>query len=73
MEFCHAWIKSKLGQGQFHVRGLRKVKVEMLRADLREFRGTQAKLFLGESSNAPAESPAFFRKLPRLSAKSVTN
>ena len=29
VEFCHAWIKSKLGLRQFHVRGLRKVKMEM--------------------------------------------
>jgi Transposase DDE domain len=34
VEFCHAWIKSKLGLRQFHVRGLRKVKVEMLRTCL---------------------------------------
>jgi transposase len=34
VEFCHAWIKSKLGLRQFHVRGLRKVKVEMLWACL---------------------------------------
>jgi transposase len=29
-EFVHAWIKSKLGLRQFHVRGLRKVRAEML-------------------------------------------
>jgi transposase len=29
-EFVHAWIKSKLGLRQFHVRGLRKVQMEML-------------------------------------------
>ena len=29
-EFVHAWIKSKLGLRQFHVRGLSKVRVEML-------------------------------------------
>jgi transposase len=29
-EFCHAWIKSKLGLRQFHVRGLAKVQMEML-------------------------------------------
>ena len=34
VEFCHAWIKSKLGLRQFHVRGLRKVQVEMLWACL---------------------------------------
>ena len=30
VEFCHAWIKSKLGLRQFHVRGLAKVRMEML-------------------------------------------
>lgn len=30
VEFCHAWIKSKLGLRQFHVRGLTKVLSEML-------------------------------------------
>ncbi len=30
VEFCHAWIKSKLGLRQFHVRGLIKVHMEML-------------------------------------------
>jgi transposase len=30
LEFCHAWIKSKLGLRQFHVRGLVKVQMEML-------------------------------------------
>jgi hypothetical protein len=34
VEFCHAWIKSKLGLRQFHVRGLVKVKTEMLWAAL---------------------------------------
>jgi transposase len=29
-EFCNAWIKSKLGLRQFHVRGLLKVQTEML-------------------------------------------
>ena len=29
-EFVHAWIKSKLGLRQFHVRGLSKVRAEML-------------------------------------------
>jgi hypothetical protein len=33
-EFCHAWIKSKLGLRQFHVRGLAKVQMEMLWACL---------------------------------------
>jgi Transposase DDE domain len=33
-EFCHAWIKSKLGLRQFHVRGLGKVQMEMLWACL---------------------------------------
>lgn len=34
IEFCHAWIKSKLGLRQFHVRGLVKVQMEMLWACL---------------------------------------
>jgi hypothetical protein len=34
VEFCHAWIKSKLGLRQFHVRGMRKVQMEMLWACL---------------------------------------
>jgi hypothetical protein len=34
VEFCHAWIKSKLGLRQFHVRGLRKVGTELLWACL---------------------------------------
>ena len=34
VEFCHAWIKCKLGLRQFHVRGLVKVKAEMLWAAL---------------------------------------
>src|SRR5712664_186071 len=34
VEFCHAWIKSKLGLRQFHVRGLRKVLSELLWACL---------------------------------------
>jgi len=29
-EFCHAWIKSKLGLRQFHVRGLAKAQMETL-------------------------------------------
>ncbi len=33
-EFCNAWIKSKLGLRQFHVRGLLKVQTEMLWARL---------------------------------------
>jgi transposase len=33
-EFVHAWIKSKLGLRQFHVRGLKKVQMEMLWACL---------------------------------------
>jgi DDE family transposase len=33
-EFCNAWIKSKLGLRQFHVRGLVKVQTEMLWACL---------------------------------------
>src|SRR5580658_5167416 len=34
VEFCHAWIKSKLGLRQFHVGGLAKVQMEMLWACL---------------------------------------
>ena len=34
VEFCHAWIKSKLGLRQFHVRGLLKVGTELLWACL---------------------------------------
>jgi transposase len=34
VEFCHAWIKSKLGLRQFHVRGLMKVQTELLWACL---------------------------------------
>ncbi len=34
VEFCHAWIKSKLGLRQFHVRGLTKVGTELLWACL---------------------------------------
>ncbi len=34
VEFCHAWIKSKLGLRQFHVRGLAKVQTELLWACL---------------------------------------
>ena len=34
VEFCHAWIKSKLGLRQFHVRGLVKAQMEMLWACL---------------------------------------
>jgi transposase len=34
VEFCHAWIKCKLGLRQFHVRGLRKVQTELLWACL---------------------------------------
>ena len=33
-EFCHAWIKSKLGLRQFHVRGLVKAQMEMMWACL---------------------------------------
>jgi transposase len=34
VEFCHAWIKSKLGLRQFHVRGLVKTQTELLWACL---------------------------------------
>jgi hypothetical protein len=33
-EFCHAWIKTKLGLRRFHVRGLVKAQMEMLSACL---------------------------------------
>jgi hypothetical protein len=29
VEFCHTWIKSKLGLRQFQVQGLKKVQMEM--------------------------------------------
>src|SRR5207244_11253313 len=38
VEFCHAWIKSKLGLRQFRVRGLVKVHMEMLWADRKSTR-----------------------------------
>jgi hypothetical protein len=34
IEFCHAWIKSKLGLRQFHLRGLAKAQMETLWACL---------------------------------------
>ena len=34
VEFCHAWIKSKLGLRQFHLRGMVKAKTEALWAAL---------------------------------------
>ena len=34
VQFCHAWIKSKLGLRQFHVRGLAKAGTELLWACL---------------------------------------
>ena len=34
VEFCHAWIKRKLGLRQFHVRGLVKAQTELLWACL---------------------------------------
>ena len=34
VEFCHVWIKSKLGLRQFYVRGLTKVGTELLWACL---------------------------------------
>jgi len=34
VEFCHAWIKSKLGQRQFHGGGLVNVQTELLWACL---------------------------------------
>jgi hypothetical protein len=38
---CHAWIKSKLGLRQFHVRGLAKAQMEMLWACLTSSCGTR--------------------------------
>ena len=52
VEFCHAWIKSKLGLRQFHVRGLRKVKMEMLWACLTY--NLQHWIRLRNQSSAPA-------------------
>jgi transposase len=52
VEFCHAWIKSKLGLRQFHVRGLAKVQMEMLWACLTY--NLQHWIRLRKLSNAPA-------------------
>ena len=52
VEFCHAWIKSKLGLRQFHVRGLIKVQMEMLWACLTY--NLQHWIRLKHLSNAPA-------------------
>jgi len=52
VEFCHAWIKSKLGLRQFHVRGLVKVQMEMLWACLTY--NLQHWIRLRNLSNAPA-------------------
>jgi len=52
VEFCHAWIKSKLGLRQFHVRGLVKVQMEMLWACLTY--NLQHWIRLKHPSSAPA-------------------
>jgi transposase len=52
VEFCHAWIKSKLGLRQFHVRGLAKVQMEMLWACLTY--NLQHWIRLRNQSSAPA-------------------
>jgi transposase len=54
IEFCHAWIKSKLGLRQFHVRGLAKVQSEMLWACLTY--NLQQWIRLGKLRAAPAAS-----------------
>jgi len=54
VEFCHAWIKSKLGLRQFHVRGLAKVQTEMLWAALTY--NLQHWIRLAKLSAAPAAS-----------------
>jgi len=54
VEFCHAWIKSKFGLRQFHVRGLTKVHSEMLWACLTY--NLQQWIRLGKLRAAPAAS-----------------
>jgi transposase len=54
VEFCHAWIKSKLGLRQFHVRGLAKVQSEMLWTCLTY--NLQQWIRLGKLRAAPAAS-----------------
>jgi hypothetical protein len=54
IEFCHAWIKSKLGLRKFHVRGLAKVQSEMLWACLSY--NLQQWIRLGKLRAAPAAS-----------------
>jgi transposase len=54
VEFCHAWIKSKLGLRQFHVRGLMKVQTELLWACLTY--NLQQWIRLGKPRAAPAAS-----------------
>jgi transposase len=51
-EFCNAWIKSKLGLRQFHVRGLVKVQMEMLWACLTY--NLQQWIRLGKTSSVAA-------------------
>ena len=52
VEFCHAWIKSKLGLRQFHVRGLMKVRAELLWACLTY--NLQHWIRLGKLKTSPA-------------------
>jgi transposase len=54
VEFCHAWIKSKLGLRQFQVRGLAKVQSEVLWACLTY--NLQQWIRLGKPRAAPAAS-----------------
>jgi transposase len=54
VEFCHAWIKSKLGLRQFHVRGLLKVQTELLWACLTH--NLQHWIRLNKPRAAPAAS-----------------
>jgi len=49
---CHAWIKSKLGLRQFHVRGLMKVRAELLWACLTY--NLQHWIRLGKLKTSPA-------------------
>jgi transposase len=53
VEFCHAWIKSKLGLRQFHVRGMPKVTAELLWACLTY--NLQQWIRLSKLQGAPAD------------------
>ncbi len=54
VDFCHAWIKSKLGLRQFHVCGLIKVQTELLWACLTY--NLQHRARLNKLRSAPAAS-----------------